>query len=188
MVQHPLNPDARDLEEAFFADENRRLLEKLRERAEREQRRAALRLVLRVEDDALADTLLDLGIGPETALALTLLPLLAVAWADGKIEPREREAVLRAAEQEGIEKGTPARELLESWLGSPPSAHILGLWKRYVRVLWQKLGEPERRALRERMSGTARQVAEASGGLLGLTSRISAAERAVLEDLEHTLA
>jgi len=41
---------------------------------------------------------------PETVLALQLVPLAAVAWADGKIEPREREAVLKAAAAQGIEE------------------------------------------------------------------------------------
>jgi hypothetical protein len=116
------------------------------------------------------------------------VPLAAVAWADGKLEHKEREAILRAAEQEGISQGSPARDLLERWLTDPPDAHIVGIWKRYVRSVWSALEEPGRATLRERMIGTARQVAEASGGLLGLTSRVSAAEQAVLDELERTLA
>ena len=77
MKRHSLAPEARALEEAFFERENTKLLEKLREQAEHEERRAALREVVMNADDDLLDHLLELGIGPETALAVMLVPLAA---------------------------------------------------------------------------------------------------------------
>ena len=41
--------------------------------------------------------------------------------------------------------------------------------------------------MQERMVGMARDVAEASGGFLGLGSKISEEEQAVLDDIERTL-
>jgi hypothetical protein len=187
MERHPLNPDARNLEEAFFAEEDRRLLQRLRERREREDRLAALREVLPNADEALLERLLGLGIGPETALAVVLVPLVMVAWADGEIAPRERDAILRAAEERGVQAGTPARALLESWLGRKPGAALEQAWKRYVKTIFSHLGEAERRNARERMFGMARQVAEAAGGFLGVVSKISAAERTVLDEVDRVL-
>ena len=169
MEHYPLNPDARNLEEEFFARENRRLLDRLREKQERDARRAALREVLPSADDAFIDHMLELGIGPETVLAVVLLPLAMVAWADGGVADKEREAILRAAEERGVDAGTAAREVLESWLVEKPGPRLVEAWKRYVNSIRTDLTDDELERLRERMLGLAREVAEAAGGFLGLT-------------------
>ena len=84
MEPDDLNSAARKLEDAFFAKENARLLQQMRERTRQQERRAAMREVVRVNDDALIDRLIGLGLEPETMLALQLVPLAAVAWADGR--------------------------------------------------------------------------------------------------------
>jgi hypothetical protein len=40
-------------------------------------------------------------------------PLVEVAWADGKLDRSERDAILAAAVAEGIAKGSPAYEILD---------------------------------------------------------------------------
>jgi hypothetical protein len=184
---HTPTPDSRSLEEAFFAKHDALLLEKLRKEARQKERRRAMREVVPNADDALLDRLIELGLGPETVLALVLIPLVSVAWADGRIEPRERAALLKAAEERGVKEGSPARRLLESWMERQPGTRLLDAWKRFVPALWGLLGEAERRAIHARMIDLARGVAEAAGGFLGLGSKISPAERAVLDDLERSL-
>ncbi|OLE65625.1 MAG: hypothetical protein AUG03_03805 [Acidobacteria bacterium 13_1_20CM_2_68_14] len=76
---------------------------------------------------------------------------------------------------------------LEGWLIRRPESHLLEAWTRYVRAIWGSLGEAERRAVHSRMIELARGVAEAAGGFLGLGSKVSPAERAVLEELERAL-
>ena len=186
-MERPLNPDARSLEEAFFAKKNAELLEKLREKARLEERRQAMREVVPNADDALVDHLLDIGLNPETVLALVLVPLVVVAWADGTIDPRERTALLKAAEERGVAPGSVARQLLEGWFEQRPAPRLLEAWKRYARAVWGTLEETQRRAVHVRMIELARGVAEAAGGFLGLGSKISPAERAVLDDLERAL-
>lgn len=107
MERHPLNPDARSLEEAFFAKKNAELLEKLRQKGLHKERRQALREVVPNADDALLDHLLEMGLGPETILALVLVPMAAVAWADGQLDPGERAALLKAAEERGVAPESP---------------------------------------------------------------------------------
>lgn len=187
MERHPTSPDARDLEEEFFARQNAALLEKLRQEARHKERREALREVAPNADDALLDHLITLGLAPETVLALTLVPLAVVAWADGAIDARERAALLKEAEERGVAPGSPARQLLESWLERRPPPALLETWKRYARGIWGTLDDAHRAAMRERMLGLARGIAEATGGFLGLGSKISPAERAVLEELERAL-
>jgi hypothetical protein len=179
---------ARPLEDAFFAKENARLLQQMRDRAGQQDRRAAMREVVRVDDDALIDHLIALGLEPGTVLALQLVPLAAIAWADGQIEPRERDAVLKAAAAQGVTPDSVAGKMLDSWLLQQPGAELVDAWKRQMRALWPQLSPNERDEIRKSALERARSVAEAAGGFLGLTSRISPQEKAVLEDLAQALA
>ena len=175
--------DARALEEAFFTKENARLLEQLRERKKRE----ALREVVQIKDDAFLDRLIELDIGPEAVLALTLVPLTAVAWADGALEESERDAVMKAAEKKGVSPGTAGHQLLETWLSRRPDKGLFETWEKYVRGIWETFTDEERRRMRETTLDWAVAVAESAGGFLGLTSKMSASERAIIKDLENVL-
>ncbi len=183
MKRERILADARALEEAFFAKENIRLLEQLRQ----QERREALRAVVQIKDDEFLDRLMELGIGPETVLALTLVPLTVVAWADGRLEDPERDAVMKAAEERGISPGTPGHQLLETWLAHRPDEGLFETWKRYVRDIWETFTEEERLRMRETTLDWALAVAESAGGFLGLTSKVSASERAVIKELENEL-
>lgn len=183
-----MNTAARTLEDAFFAKENARLLAELRAEARKTERRQAMREVISVKDEALVDHLLELGLGPETVLAVTLVPLAVVAWADGSIQPQEREAILKAASDKGLKPGSLAWQMLESWLSKRPEPKLVEAWKRYVQSLWPSLTAKEHDEIRATGLDRARQVAEAAGGFLGLTSKISASEQAALDEMARLLA
>jgi hypothetical protein len=187
MAATNLNPDAKMLEEAFFAEENSRLLAQLRKKTAVEERRAALREVVQIQDEAYLDHLIELGIGPETVLALSLVPLMAVAWADGKLDDRERNAVLKAAEQKGVAPDSPGHQLLETWLSRAPAPHLFEAWRRYMGSIWNSFTTQQRYDMRVNLMGWMTSVAEAAGGFLGLTSKISASERAVLDEVAALL-
>lgn len=173
------------LEESFFEQENQKLLAKLREEAAREKKRTALRAALKIDDDALLDHLVELDLSPETIVALTLVPLIEVAWADGEIQDKERGAILRAAEDRGIAAGSINHQLLDNWLQRQPKASLLEVWRHYVKALLAALGPDDRRVMRDRTIGAARAVAEAAGGFLGIGA-VSSAEKLMLQDLEST--
>jgi hypothetical protein len=176
------------LEDAFFARENARLLEDLRVEARKKERRQAMRDVMSIKDEALVDHLLELGLGPETVLAVTLVPLAVVAWADGSIQPQERAAILKAASDKGLTPGSLGWQMLESWLSKRPEPTLVEAWKRYVKSFWPSLTEKERDEIRAMGLERAQHVAEAAGGFLGLTSKISAAEQAALDEMATLLA
>ena len=179
-----LNPDALRLEETFFAEENSKLLEKLREEARSKERRDALRDALKVDDEGVLDALVELDLYPETAVAFSLVPLVEVAWADGYIEAKEREAVLKAANSRGIVKGSTTCQLLENWLEQRPGPEMLETWKAYVRAVVSAMREDRRSIFKTGVLAQAREIAEAAGGFLGLGSKVSAVEEKVLADLE----
>lgn len=187
MTKPPINPDAHTLEDAFFARENTKLLEEMRRKAELKERRDALRTALPNADDAALDHLLEMGINAQTVLAMMLLPLARVAWADGAMEPKEKAAILRAAAERGVVSGSAPYDLLQSWLDHQPGPSIVAAWQRYIDAIWPRLTPDEQEQFRARLLGLARGVAEAAGGFLGLGAKISAAEEGVLAEIEAAL-
>ena len=131
------------------------------------------------------DRLVAMDIGPEKALALRLIPLVFVAWADGAPDERERKAVLEAAGDQGLAASPLARDVLARWLASEPDPKLLELWKSEVQRVWNRFTTDEQLQMRHNLLGAARDVATAAGSFLGITSGISAKENAVLQDLER---
>lgn len=185
MKQPFLHDRRRALEEAFFSKHHTKLVDELRRRKGREERTAALSAATGIRDHALLERLIDVGLGAETVVALALVPLVEVAWVDGRIQPKERQAVLEAAAESGIETGSPAYELLSDWLEHRPDPVLVQSWREFVSGLCAELGDDARRTLELDVMGRARRVAEAAGGLLGVAS-VSGAERDKLWELERT--
>jgi len=179
--------DAINLEEAFFAQENSRLLGEMRRKSEKQDLLEALRSVVSIEDDAFLNRLVALGMTPQTVIALRLITLVFVAWADGTVDSKEREAILKAAAQHGVAAESASRTLLDQWLSHRPDASLLALWKSYVKGIWTSFSADERWQMRQNLLQAARDVAQSAGGLLGLAT-ISAAEQAVLDDLDKIVA
>jgi hypothetical protein len=174
-------------EAVFFSRLNAERIEKLRQAREQEQAKAELVRATGISDEGILDEVLEVGVDAETLKALTLVPLVCVAWADGELDDKEREAALSAAEAEGVSRESGSYELFESWLSKPPGAgggELLEAWKNYTTALLGFVGDEAREALRRDILGRAREVARAAGGLLGIGKRISAEEQAMLDELE----
>lgn len=180
--QRPDDLAARALEESFFLEQDRVLLERLRALRQQSATREALSAASGITDDAVLDRLVQLGVKPETVAALAAVPLAEVAWADGRVEEAERAAVLAHADAQGIRAGSVERELLERWLTHRPAPQLLEAWRAYVAGLCARLDPEARTRLREQLLRSTRATAEAAGGFLGL-GRISGAERRVLDAL-----
>lgn len=173
------------LEEAFFAKRNEELLHSLRLRDQQSSGEGALAAASGITDPAVLKRLMAMDIGPATLAALTLVPLVLVAWADGAMSQEEQSAILSAAHKQGVPPGGPGHKLLEHWMIEAPGPHIAEAWKAYIQALTATMPEAERHALRDVVVHRAEKVADAAGGFLGLGigDRISAAERAVLHEL-----
>jgi len=172
------------LEDSFFARENERLLKKLRESQEMMERRQALKEAINLDEDEVIDALLKLDVKPETVAALSVVPLVEVAWADGKIQPEERKAILTAAEARGITVGTPCHDLLERWLAHKPGPELMDAWKRYAHELHENLDPAAAQELKFRLIDRARGIAQAAGGIMGIL-KISKEELAVIDELKQ---
>lgn len=174
----------RSLEEQFFSRQSEELKRKLREKHEREDARAGLRRIAVITNEETIDRMVELGITAETWAAISLVPLVEVAWANGEVDAKERQAVLAAANANGLSPGSPGFAVLESWLQRRPDARLLQAWGEYIMALGAQLTPAERHRLRDELMSRARQVAETTGGFLGLGRRVSPEEEVVLQELE----
>ena len=186
-MDQALDREGEGLARAFFAGRNAPLLAELRKRSEAEQEREALREAVGIKDETFLRRLQALGVRPEAAVALVMVPLVLVAWGDGTLDEKERDAILTAARPRGIGAERIAGELLKNGLAAKPDAKLLATWSTYARRLWGRFTADERWAMRENLLRSARQVAEVTGGLFGLGSKVSAGEKKVLAEIEAVL-
>src|SRR5262245_64912705 len=171
----------RNLEEEFFKREDQRLLARWKELQATQATRDALAQVSGLTRAELLDKLIALGVKADTVAALSFVPLVEVAWADGTLDAKERAAVLARARESGIPIGSVALGLLEAWLDRRPDPALLTAWTQFVRAVSEKLSGDEAAAMKSALLERARAVARASGSLFG--SKISGAEARVLAEL-----
>lgn len=181
-----LRQSGKALEDSFFAMENARLLEKLKKKESEAAKRQAFKDIANIENEALIEALIELDIKPHAMAALSIVPLVAVAWADGEIQAKERKAILKAAAEGGIDAGSENFVLLENWLNHRPDRGLLETWKEYAHAIEERLDSVVGNELRERLMTRTTAIAKAAGGFLGLGA-ISRAEQAILDELEHAL-
>ena len=178
-----LEVQRRKLEDAFFQERDKVLIENLKKMQAMKETKASLARVSGITNDTVLEKLVGLGIRPETLASLSVIPLVEVAWADGAISREEEAAVLTTAEGRGIKNGSIEHDLLKEWLEHKPSAELIDAWSHYMEGLCEKLTEKEKAAMKKEMVGGAQAVAQASGGLLGI-NKISPEEKAVLAKME----
>lgn len=171
--------------DAVFFEQDQQLRKAFRERMEKLERREQLAQISGIRDEAVLDRLVQLEIGPETLAAMEVVPLVFVAWADGKVQTKEREMILAVAQAAGIQPQDERHPLLEHWLKRRPGADMIEAWKHYIKGLCQHLDSEEIQRLQHELLDRARMVANAAGGILGFGEKVSPAERSVLDSLEQ---
>lgn len=171
------------LEELFILQRENQLLEKLRQEGKKQDQKERLRDISGITDDAVLEQAVRIGLSEETFAAISLIPLLEVAWADGLVDLREKEAILLAAEANAIKKDSTAYKLLQSWLDRSYNPQLISLWQDFILVLSQKMSSEELLSLRNEVVKRAYQIALSSGGLPVLGT-LSQDEKRVIEELE----
>ncbi len=170
------------LEEAFFLTEDRRLVDKLRALKAMQENKQALAEVSGITNDRVLDALVAAGTTPQTLAALAVVPLIEVAWADGNVDDKERQAILSCLAKSGVSPDGIEHQLVQTWLEHRPEPKLLTAWEHYVHGLCEKMNDAERAAFRDEVLKNTQAVAEASGGFAGLW-KISATERDRLDKL-----
>lgn len=187
MSRESLKDRGQALEEEFFHRLQEEQLQSLRAELDRKATREELRAACGISDEAVLDQLVGLGVSGATMAALSMVPLVTVAWADGDVHARERDAVLKAAQERGVDQKSAAHALLSGWLGRRPSSQLFDVWVAYSRGLAASLAPAQRAQLREQIVGMAREVAQSAGGFLGVGT-IGKEEEAALASIEAVFA
>jgi len=176
----------KSLEEAFFKDRDQKLIEKMRGELEAFEEKKKLAHVSGIVEERVLHNLAQAGVRAETLAAVSLIPLVEVAWVDGAVSPEERDAVLNAAVGQGVPADSAAYEILKRWLQERPDAHILVAWKDYVIELIKLMPPDTIAEMKRNLLDRCTRVAEAAGGFLGLAT-ISKSERAKIDEFAKIL-
>ncbi|MGE5297015.1 MAG: hypothetical protein ACM3VT_19505 [Solirubrobacterales bacterium] len=174
----------KSLEDLFFLEQDKILIERLHRLEKMKETREAIAKVSGITDEDVLQRLVELDIRPEILASLALVPLIELAWADGTVDEKEKAAVLEAASESFVSKDSPDFSLLQQWMEHKPGPKLLEAWRHYIKGLCGELSEHQRAALKKDLLGHARQIAEATGGFLGLGNKISKPEKEMLEKLE----
>ena len=173
------------LEDSFFRERDKVLMDKLRLELEALEENRQLAHVSGILDDKVLSNLVKGGVRAETLAAVSLIPLVEVAWADGAVSDDERAAVLKAAAENGIKEGSASHELLNHWLKDRPDVRIIASWKEYVGALAKAMPADAMHVLRDRLMGRMKNVAEATWSFMGLGRKISKVEQSAIEEFER---
>jgi hypothetical protein len=176
----------------FFRRWDEELVLRNREQAEDEAKASAVGEALKLNDRALIERVMKLGVTPESATAFLLVPLVKIAWAEGKVQREERDTIFAIAREDDITSGSPGRAKLEEWLARRPAAELFDAAEATIRAQVSTLPDDEREERIDSLVALCRRVAEAAGGnafarALGVHKAESRRERAVWEALADKL-
>lgn len=164
----------RALEEAFFKKKEEELLKGQKKSTHDIEMQKKLEQLVESttgeHNQELVKHLLQIGVRPESWAAISLIPLIEVAWSDGAIEDEEVEAILDSSHKNGIKKGSEAHLLLERWLGERPGEEFFQTWSEYMHALSSRISHEKWMNLRNDIMERTRLIAECAGSLLGLGS------------------
>ena len=175
------------LEGLFFRERDQKILARVRAEYRRRAMREALRDATGVPDDII-DRILSLGVDTRSFPAFLFAPLIALAWADGRVDERERRAILDEIEAAGLSRRSAAHCVFVGWLTKQPPPDLMETWEQYIRALCRPLAPRERAWLASAIRWRAHAVASASGGILGSRFRESKDKIELLERMDSAFA
>jgi hypothetical protein len=182
LAADPFGERRRSLEEAFFKEKDRQLLDQLRNELSALEDRKKLAHVSGIVEQRVLGQLVQAGVTAETLAAVVMIPIVEVAWVDGSLSTDERDAVLNAAVAQGITTDSASYELLKLWLRNRPDPRIIAAWKEYVTEVARLMPSDAVSEFKRAMIDRATRVAESAGGFLGMAT-ISKSERAKIDEL-----
>jgi len=175
MTENPLDPRRKAIEEDYFRKQNAELAAKLKARTSMQ--------AAGVQDKELADRLLAAGFTEDSVRALYLVPVVDVAWADGRISPEEKTEIMKIAEGRGIKRDSAAFKMVLNWIEAKPTDENYKRAKSLVDPLLEGLGAEGG----DWLLAAAQRVAEATGGVFGFGVKVTHDEKTVLTKLATKL-
>ena len=177
-------------EEAYFRQQDAKLIAKLRQKAQLSEIAHALAEKLQADEPALLESIQKLGVTLDTGSAFILAPLVDVAWADGNVSDAERGVILQIAKQRGVEPGSADYHQLLDWLAHRPSDEVFRMALEAIRIGLSVLPPDESEQRIATIIKACEDVAQAAGGIAELLhlDGVSYSESAVLAAIRRHLA
>jgi hypothetical protein len=177
-----LNDLRKAKEEEYFRKKEQELIQKMRQRAIKDQERQELAEFFFIEDAEMLNDLQELGYSRDTIFLLFLVPVIHVAWIDGSVTEQEREAILEIATERGMEKDSPAEFMLRNWLNKRPPDEFFEKTLRLIRNILKTRPKAVRLVREQTLAHYCNVVANASGGFLGY-GKVSAAQQELIRKI-----
>ena len=177
-------------EQAYFRQQDAKLIAKLRQKAQLSEIAHALAEKLHADEPALLERIQKLGVTLDTGSAFILVPLVEVAWVDGDVSDAERAIILRIAEDRGVALGSADYRQLLDWLAHRPSDELFRTALEAIRIGLSVLPPDESEKRIATIIKACEDVARAEGliGELLQLDRVSSAESAVIAAIRRHLA
>ena len=176
-------------EQAYFRQEDARLIAKLRHKAQLSEIAHALAEKLQVDEPALLERIQKLGVTLDTGSAFILAPLVEVAWVDGKVSEAERDTILEIAKRRGVEPGSADYRQLLEWLAERPPDEVFRTSLDAIRIGLSVLPLAESEQRIATIIKACEEVARAAGVIAELLrlDNVSYAENALIAEIRRHL-
>ena len=190
MTKDTFRDRERGEEQAYFRQQDAKLIAKLRQKAQLSEIAHALAEKLHADESALLKRIQKLGVTLDTGSAFILAPLIEVAWVDGDVSHAERATILHIAKQRGVAPGSADYRQLLDWLAHRPSDEVFRTALEAIRIGLSVLPPEESEQRIATMIKACEDVAQAAGGMAQLLrlDGVSYAESAVIAAIRHQLA
>jgi len=177
--------DFQHMLDSMFAAENEELLAKMREQIKHDEELAELSKAIGIDDEKLVQSLMDMGITAHSMAALTMYPMVCVAYADGVLNIEERDLIMKMAGEWNMKPGDAGFEVLNHWLVDGPSKDGFAVWKKYIQTVITQMTPQQIADLKVSIMSRSNAVATAVGDVLGrFGNRTNKAEDALLAEIE----
>jgi uncharacterized tellurite resistance protein B-like protein len=177
----------KSLEESYFRTKDAQLVEKLRKVFQSTLDKEELRKATGITNDEVLDRLIRLNVRGELLTAFKLYPLVEIAWADGRLDKKEADAVVHAAITLGLPKDSDSLARLKEWVQRGPTPDGRAAWRMFASELRKVLSPHELNTFRDDLLKHAKAVADTSGGILDMFLNTSAAEKRVIDKIRELL-
>jgi len=184
--RHQFNEsDFQHMLDSMFAAKNDELLEKMREQIKHDEQLEELSKAIGIDDKQLVQNLMDMGITAHSMAALTMYPMVCVAYADGVLNMEERDLIMKMASEWNMKPGDPGFEVLNHWLEDGPTEDGFAVWKKYIQTVITQMTPEQVADLKTSIMKRSNAVATAVGDVLGrFGNRTNKAEEARLAEIE----
>jgi len=180
----------RGMEQAYFRQQDAKLIAKLRQKAQLREIAHALADKLHENEPVLFERIQKLGVTLDTGSAFILAPLVEVAWIDGEVSHAERDTILHIAKQRGVEPGSADYHQLLDWLAHRPSDEVFQTAVEAIRIGLSVLPPDESEERIATIIKACEDVAHAADWIdrLFQLDRVSYSESAVIGAIRRHLA